>query len=221
MTELLSLTAPELDAIARAAELRTPWFRDRLAGPLTCELQAQPWFLRHRIVEVQSSTPFPARRIHVALGPAGPTVLTGDDRSLADVVLSDPPPPFTSLESIRDYALNCDFWTTAHTLGELTLRAWEDIPFFPNLSPEELALIGALKATVGHDMKPPSVFRNDTGDGFLVERWVLAEQKFIRRDLNVGKDGTFSRTDVVIDAQLPVPPGRVWRVVDGRFIPVG
>lgn len=222
MPTTLTLTALQLEAIKASARQRVPSFVSRLDGILDVLVEPQTWFPRHHIVEIQSPVPFPARRIHAALGADGEDrVLTGAAGNLAAVVASDPPAPFLSTDEILQYALTCDFWTMDHELGELTLRAFDDIPWVTDVPEWERVLIESLEATVGPDIRAPAVYRNDDGTGFLVERWILAECALIRRDLGVGRDGAFSRVDTVFGRDLAVPAGRVWRVVGGRLIPVG
>ena len=221
----LSLSEHELATLRRAAASVVPSFDVRFDREVEVRLLNQPWFERHRLLEVASPSPLPARRIHFAVSDHATLCLSGGTpgpaghAQLDRLLDADPPEPIDTAQRGLDYALFVDFVTSRSELGELILSRFEDIPLFASLDDIESALVDGLREDLDGAIRPPDVRRAD--GGWLVEKWVLTAGALVRRQCHVGTDGRFSTEETVLDESMPVPHGRVWGFSNGRLVPVG
>jgi len=219
--ERIRLSPAELLALKGAVGFQLPQFGPRVsAGDIRLSLMHQPWFVRHRIVEIESPGTFPAYQVHCAFDTAGQCgILTGNLVVLNAVVTADPPPRLAAADDAVVYANLIDHWTTESRLGELLIHSLDEIPWFEELDPVEEMLIEDLGEQVGHLMGPLKV--RAEGTGFVVEKWLLIACQLIYRELHVSADGHVERRDKVVDTELPCPKGEMWGMVDGRLVPTG
>jgi hypothetical protein len=216
----IQLSPAELGPLRAAVERDAPEFAHRLANPIEVDRLEQPWFRRHRVLDVQSAVPFPARRLHVAVGPDGAVrVLTARLANLQAVAADDPPLDLDDEENAEAYAAYGNAWTSAHALGELKLGSFGEIPWHASLDEGQRRVIEEVRARWGASIQPET--RRRGPDGWAFHSWWLAMGKLIERELVVPRDGRLRRTDQVHAAELPVPPGNHWQFVNGRLLPVG
>lgn len=220
--EALQLSTLEAQSLQRAIAQQLPEFGPRVtAGGLETELIIQPWFARHRVIEVMAKAHFPAQAVHVAFNEAGQCgVLTGNQVVFNAMVTADPPPRISSAEEATVYANLADHWTTESGLGELLLASFDDIPWHDGLHEVDEVLIEDLAEQVGELIGPPRLIAQGPR-GYALEKWILAAAQLLHRVLHVGIGGSFERKDQLIDGELPVPRGSVWGMVDGRLVPTG
>ena len=226
-----TLTGPEQDDLRRAVTTQLPAWLPDLSG-VDFLLLEQPFFRAHRICEAQRRGGFPARRFHFVL-PAGAggapspsagsaipgaLVLTGHLGNLQAVCAAEPP-LLPDVDTARAFANIGDFWTTESALGELLLNSFAEIPWEKNLPPSEQAIVDSLRDSVAAHLQPPQV--EPTPDGVRVSKWILSNRALIRRELVVSARGQLSRRDEVLDEALPVPPGNLWGMLNGRLVPTG
>ena len=216
------LAAPEIEAIRRIVSDQAPRFAHRAApgAPIQGQWIQQPYFRRHRIVEVGSPVPLPAMRVHGVQSSDGTfMILTGHLDHLREVARAEPPEAITDPESARGYANAVDFWTTENDLGDLLVSSFDEIPWRKNLTESDQRRIAALQSSLGAQIEPPTV--QSGAQGVTVTKWVLANQRLLRRQLVVPGDGQVTRTDQVIAEDLPAPSGKLWGFVKGRLVPTG
>jgi len=194
-------------------------FIDRLGGPLKIERIEQPWFRRHRILEVGSPMPMPARRVFVAAFEGGMKVLNAHLEHLQRVAAHDPPPQLDDEANAAAYATYGNAWTRTYANGELKIGTFSDIPWYPNLGPEEQARVDELGARLGDAITPEQHRRTD--EGWVIRTWWVAHRRLIEREIVVPLDGQLRRDDTIHAEDLPLPPGHQWRMVNGRYLPVG
>jgi hypothetical protein len=211
----------EVAALKRAVDMQRPEFGPRLtSGGIVTEAIKQPWFARHRVIEVMSQTVFPAMTIHVVFGPDGGCgVLTGNPAVFEAMVAADPPPRLADAQSATIYANVADYWTTESPLGELGISSLDEIPWLAEIDDIELMMVEALQDAVGAEVSAPSI--RSTDDGFVQVRWVVSAAQLLRREVHVSRGGQVRRTDELVEGDLPVHPGRMWGMVDGRLVPTG
>ena len=221
----LSLSVHELATLRRVAAPVVPSFDSRFDREVEVRLLNQPWFERHRLLEVASPSPLPARRAHFAVGDHATLCLSGATPGkhghvqLDRLLDADPPAPIDTAQRALDYAVFVDFVTCRSELGELILSRFEDIPLFPQLDDIESALMSGLQEDLDGAIRPPDV--QPAEGGWVVEKWVLTAGALLRRECYVGTDGRFRTEETVIDESMPVPHGRVWGFSNGRLVPVG
>ncbi len=219
-TQVVYLPDEDLAALRACVRDNYPSFLGRFdARPEIREL-GQPYFGRHRVLELASAMPLPARRLHLALSEWGEVLpLSGRAARFQALCRADPPPPINAAGVALDYALFADFVTTEGELGELTLHRFSDIPFHAELDRTDRIIRESVRDTVGEQIGSPVATESE--GGWTVIKWVVSEGALIRRELTVGRDGAFRRANDVLEPELPVPLGRIWGVVDGRVVPVG
>ncbi|MBE7451156.1 MAG: hypothetical protein HS111_20350 [Kofleriaceae bacterium] len=218
----ITLSAEEQAQLRAAVERDAVEFSPRLAHPLMIDRIDQPWFRRHRILDVSSALPFPARRVHVAApaaGDGGMKVLTHHLEHLQAVAAHDPPLDLDDEERAAAYATYGNAWTRAYALGELKIGSFSDIPWFASLDAAQEATIADLARRFADAIAPEARRRVD--DGWAFHGWVVAHRRLIERELVVPRDGQLRRTDTVHAEDLPLPAGNQWRIVNNRMIPVG
>lgn len=217
----IQLTPAEVRTVRQLFEAHAP----ELARAADTGMQAaevhQPFFRRHRIIEIGLVQTFPAREAHVALSdPRSGRLLTGRLDELNDMVALDPPPRIADEGIARIYGNVADYWTTgAGYYGELLIQSFDDIPFSDGLLEVEQHMVDALREMLGEHIEGLRV--DPTDGGFTLTSWLVTRCQLIRRELGVQITGHLSRTDQVYDSELPVPEGRFWAMVGGRLVPVG
>lgn len=216
---IIALSPQEQDQMEAAVREDAPSFADRLGGDLKIERIEQPWFRRHRILDISSAMPFPARRIFVAVWDGGVAVLSARIDHLRRVAAHDPPLDLDDEQKAADYATFGNAWTREYANGELAIGTYSDIPWYPKLAPEEQARVDELGARIAASIAPEQHRRTD--EGWVIRTWWLAHRRLIEREIVVPRDGQLRRTDTIHADELPVPPGHQWRMVNGRYLPVG
>lgn len=215
----IALSKAELEHLRVGVERDASEFAHRLAQPLEVDRYDQPFFRRHRILEVSSAVPFPARSITVAAWDDGMRVLTAHLDNLQSVAAHDPPLDLDDETKAAGYAEHGQGWTSAYALGELRIGTFSDIPWFASLDAEQEQAIAELAALFGAAITGEQ--RTRVGEGWSFRSWWVAHRQLIERELIVPRDGKLRRTDVVHARDLPLPAGNHWRFVDGRYLPVG
>ena len=171
----------------------------------------QPFFSRHRVLELETISPVTVWR--AALAPSGDVLpLTGSLVNWNLMVHDDPPPELVSEEERRTYANVCDHWTGARAQWELQIERFEDLPLLADMHPAERALMDQLRDSLGEAICAP--LYEETPHGYLLVRWILVDRELLCRVLEVTSDGRVHRTDEVYDTDLPVPTGQVWGLGD-------
>ena len=215
-----TFSAEERARLGPVLEREWPPFAPRLAGTLHVTERTQPWFRRHRVLELSSPAPQPATSIHIAVTPAGLLrVLRGHLENLVQMAKEDAPEPIDREEAALAYATECGAWTTDAELGELPLDRFDDIPWRPTLTPVEQAQARELRARLENRVHPPLVVKTERGH--TVKSWVLSSRRLIYRELHVPPTGQMLRDERVWAEGLGVFPGRVWGMVSGRLVPIG
>jgi hypothetical protein len=216
----LSLDPGERALLAAAVERDWGRFAPRLAGRIDVSERLQPWWPRHRVLEVSSPAPMPATMIHVAVTPSGGwRVLRGHPEVISELARVDRPAQLADAEQARAYASICTSWTTDAQWGELTVAAFDEIPFREELSAAERELVKELRMRHAADLHAPALVARE--DGWIIESWVVSQARLIHRRVTVGQDGQLGRADTIVASSLPVPPGKAWGLVNGRYVPVG
>jgi hypothetical protein len=215
----VQLTPAEHAQLRAAVERDAQEFAHRVANPLEVDQIEQPWFRRHRVLDVQSAVPFPARRIHVVASGTDMHVLTAHLEHLQRTAASDPPLDLADEDSAAAYAASGNAWTRVHALGELQVASFDEIPWYANLDGAQRKTIDELAARWGHAIGPEE--RRRGPDGWVFHSWWVAMRKLIERELVVPQGGQLRRVDQVRAEELPVPPGSHWGMVNGRLVPIG
>jgi hypothetical protein len=214
----VSLAAQEWEAVETVAQRDEPEFAEGLAHGVEVDLITQPFFPRHRVIEVK--TLVPAQRVHMVLTEDGHAMmLSGRLPVFNSVVAKDPPPLIGEQGTARIYGNLCDFWTRESRLGELPIDHFGDIPFLEDLDPIEQQLMDDLEEAVGSLIGP--LHMEEYEDGFLMVKWLVSEQRLICRVLEITYGGEVARTEEVFDNMLPVHAGNYWGMRDGRLVPIG
>lgn len=218
----IRLEMNETQALHRAVGQQYPDFAPLLAsGGIVTEQLVQPFFTRYRVVEVQAHNAFPTRQIHACFSPDGQAgVLTGNLAVFNAMVKADPPPRLAYEQEAAQYLHTMDWWTTENErLGELQIASMSEVPLNEDLDVVDQALMEDLVETLADAVGPPRV--TEEGPAFEMVKWLVTNQKLIRRRLRVEPTGQLLREDEVFDDMLPCPVGRVWGLVNGRYVPVG
>jgi hypothetical protein len=215
----IKLSAAEQQALRVAVERDAPELSDRLAHPAEVDRYDQPFFRRHRILEVAWATPFPAKSVTVAAWDDGMHVLTAHIEHLQAVAAHDPPLDLDDETKAAGYAEHGQGWTSAYALGELKIGTFSDIPWNGFREPEDDTIIDDLGKRFGDRI---SIERRErVPEGWRFHSWWLAHRQLIERELIVPRDGKLRRIDTIHARDLPVPAGNHWRFVNGRYLPVG
>ena len=209
------LAASELDALRAAVTRELPDFAPRLHQAMLVEIE-QPFFRHTRIIEVTSPLPVPARVVYTArLADGQVLVLSGRPDALRALCASDRP-----VCEHRDAALvlaNVIAVWIVDELGELRIASFDDIPWRADLGLSERARVDAVRAAHARSITAPVL---DSNEGeFVLRYWSVARSLLVRRQIRITATALDVTTEVV--AELPVPPGRVWSVVEGREVPTG
>jgi hypothetical protein len=180
----------------------------------------QPFF-RTRILDVTSPVPTPSRRIYVAwpYDPQRFLVLTGHIEHLNEIARADLPTELEDPKRATEYMQAVDAWTTASTGRELHLASFADIPWWETLDAEQTAQIEDLRQRFEAKIEAEQLYM--VFPRYELRSWRLIGQTLVERTLAINMKGEFARTDTVHARGLPVPPGRIWGEVNGRFVPVG
>jgi hypothetical protein len=215
----ISLTPTELSRLRAAAERDAHAFVDRLQGPIEVEQVEQPWFRRHRILEVASAAPFPARSLDVATADGEFLVLNARIDHLQHIAAADPPAGMDRLENAAPYAVYGNGWTSTSAMGEVRIDSFDQIPWQASLDDAQRARIEALRQRWSAEIRPET--SEHSAAGWRFRHWCIATRQLVERELLVEPSGQLRRTERFHEQYLPVPPGRYWRLVQGRLIPVG
>jgi hypothetical protein len=214
----ITLSNAELAHLRAAVARDAPEFEHRLSHPLEVDRYDQPFFRRHRILEISSAMPFPARGITVAAWDGGMHVLTANLEHLQTVASHDTPLDLGDEARAAGYAKHCQGWTSDYALGELQIGTFSDIPWLASLDDAQEKEIADLAARLGDAIRPEE--RRRVGDGWSFRAWWLARRRLIERELVVPRDGKLRRDDTIHAQDLPVPAGNHWGFVGGRYVPV-
>jgi hypothetical protein len=215
----ITLSPAELRQLCAAVERDAPEHVHRLSHPSEADRYDQPFFRRHRILEISWAMPFPARSITVAAWEGGMHVLSANLGHLQAVAERDPPFDLDDEAQAAGYARHCQGWTSDYALGELKIGTFSDIPWLASLDDEQEKVISDLAARFGDAITVEQ--RRRVEEGWSFRAWWLAHRRLIERELVVPRDGRLRRNDTIHAHDLPVPAGNHWRFVNGRYIPVG
>src|SRR5262245_37325732 len=120
----VQLTAEELSKLKVAVDRDAPEFSHRLNSVLEVEQAELPWVRQHRILDVQSPWPIPARRVYVAAGAHGIHVLSRHLEHLHEVAAEDPPTGLEEEANATLYAVECNGLTEAYGAGEMGIESF-------------------------------------------------------------------------------------------------
>ena len=218
----LELGPHDLAALQQGVSAQLPWFASRAAAGVTAELITQPFFAYHRVVEIMSLVPHPARSVHVAFLPTGQVcVLTANLAGFCGMAAVDAPrAPLADARTVLIYANLADHWTCENSVpGELLLNSLDEVPWHPELDEVDQLVVETLQETVADHVAPPRAELH--GGIWRVHKWVLTNATLIHRRLDVQPNGQVARHDELMDRELPVPSGQHWGMVQGRLVPVG
>jgi hypothetical protein len=215
----IQLTAEELSRLKVAVDRDAPEFSDRLNRFLEVELIELPWFLQHRILDVQSPLPFPARRVYVAANARVIRVLSRHLEHLHEVAAEDPPTGLEDESNAKLYAVECNGLAMAYGVGEIAISSFDEIPFHQELDDKEQRTVDDLRARFADRIRPED--RSRTAQGWEFHSWVVAVSSLIERTLIVPPDGKLIRRDTKHAMYLPIPYGNHWGIRDGRLVPIG
>ncbi len=204
-----------------AVERDRPAFASRLDGALGVESLAQPFFRGVEILELVSAQPFPPARLYAAWmkTPRRVWSLSGRIDRLREVAAASRPEGLTDPKTATAYALHGDAWTSAAEFGELRVASLDEIPWFPELDAKERATVEQLKQSLGARVQPQKLTMSP-GE-YQLAFWLVASQRLIERTLRVPLSGALEREDRVHAEKLPLPRGKTWGLVDGRYVPTG
>lgn len=215
-----TLGAEERARLAKLVEHDWPVFAPRTAGPLEIHERTQPWFRRHRVLQLTSPAPLPPMALYVLVTPAGDLrILTGHLEALVQLAKQDPPEGLEREEVALAYALEVGTWVSDAEYGELPLERFDDIPWRPTMSAAEQAQARELRARLAAAVEPRRVV--STERGFTVKSWLLSNRRLMSRELHVPPSGQLLRDERVWAEGLGVFPGKVWGMVSGRLVPIG
>ncbi len=208
-------------SLRTAVERDLPAFARRLDGVLEIEEIAQPFFTGLQVLEVVSAAPPPPQKIHLGRSesPRRLWVLTRHIEHLRAMAELERPRDLTDPNAAKEYALHATAWTTESPLGELRVASLDEVPWFDDLSDAERARVDELRRTLAGEIGPEKLEMAIAE--YRLTYWLVANQRLIRRTLTVPLSGALRRDDRVVADQLPVPPGKIWKFVDGRLVPVG
>lgn len=213
------LTAEELLELRVAVERDAPEFADRLDGSVEIEQVKLPWFPRHRILDVQSPVPFPARRVYVAVGTSRIRVLSRHIEHLHEVAAEDPPTGLDDEATAKLYAVECSGVAAAYGVGEFVIESFDEVPFYGQLKDDEQRVVDDLRARFADRIRPET--RHHTARGWEFQSWLVAMSSLIERTLIVPLDGKLLRHDTMHAMYLPIPYGNHWGIRNGRLVPIG
>jgi hypothetical protein len=214
----ISLSADTLERVKQALGAALPHWGGRV-NTVSIEEIEQPFFKSWKILEVISPSPLPDLRSHLAWQPGGGAllVLTGELAHLYEVATADPPRGLLDDTAAETYAWNASGWTTESHLRDFRVNAASEIPWLPQLKPEDKQLIEEI--TREGRIAPLKVQR--TAAGLVLHYFLLNNKRLIERRLLVPPSGLLQRKDAVLRENLPVPPGRIWKMINGRPTPAG
>ncbi len=216
----IKLGPQAINSLRGAVGFQYPQFAPRVSGGIQTELIEQPWFARHKVVEVNSVAHFPAKSITVAFDEQALCgVLTANLAVFNAIVAADPPPRIADLDDALVYGNIADHWTSESGLGELVVASLDEVPWAEDLDPIEQMLIDDLAEQVGQLIEPLRIVRRE--NSFVIEKWVVAAAQLIRREVEIAPSGRVDRRDQLIDSELPCPKGEIWGMVGGRLVPIG
>lgn len=218
----VSLSAETIEQIKRALIGGLPFWGGR-TNTIGIEELEQPFFKSWKILEVISPSPLPDIRAYVAWKPGSGgsggqlLLLSGVPQHLHEVATSDPPRGLSDDQTAESYAWNAGSWIGEAMLRDFRLDSVADLPWLSQLKPEEVAVKDELAKEAR--IAPPKTQR--TAQGFELHYFLLNNKRLIERTIQVPPSGLLVRKDVVLREGLAVPPGRVWKMLNGRPRPVG
>lgn len=213
----VSLSAETIEQIKRALIGGLSFWGSR-TNTIGVEELEQPFFKSWKILEVVSPSPLPDIRAYVAWKPGSQLLLlSGVPQHLNEVATSDPPRGLTDDQTAESYAWNAGSWIGEAMLRDFRLDSVTDLPWLSQLKPEEKAVQDELVRE--SRITPPKTQR--TAKGFELHYFLLNNKRLIERTIMVPPDGLLQRKDAVLREGLAVPPGRVWKMLNGRPRPVG
>lgn len=214
----VSLGADTQERIKQALAAALPHWGGRVSS-VTIEEIEQPFWKSWKIIEVISPSPLPDMRSHLAWQPSGGglLVLTGVLQHLHEVATAEPPRGLLDDTAAETYAWNTSGWTTESHLRDFRISSAAEIPWLPQLKPEDKQLIEELT----REGRIAPLKQQRTAAGFELHYFLLNNKRLIERRLLVPPSGLLQRKDVVLREGLPVPPGRMWKMINGRPTPAG
>lgn len=209
------LTTAERAALTAAFAAKLPRFAGRVAEASATSVGA-PFFRAVRVLRLESAAPFPACAAFAALTPSGALVLSGNPESLGSLFAAEKPAHIEDADVALMLGLIAGYWTSASLHNELRVTNADEIPW-RRAGGEDQAQEAAIRTTYGPRISAPSLGR--TRGALRVALWVVSESWLRTREIAVNHDGVrMTETPVVA---LPVFPGRMWGVRDGRLVPIG
>lgn len=209
------LAPTEIARLAEAFRRDLPRFGDRVSTARVSDVGAQYWD-RVRIVRLESASPFPAQAAHAAWLSSGPVVLSGHPSALAAVNAEERCTRASDPDLSVALASIAGVWTGASLMLEVRLHRVDDIPF-RRASDEDRASEADVRRRFTTQIVPPALERRS--DGVRVTMWIVSESR-LRRRVSEVRGGAITVTEEVL-ADVPVFPGRLWAVKNGRFVPIG
>jgi hypothetical protein len=159
------------------------------------KIAPRTFFRRHCIVQVELDA---GRMVWLALPDdrAKVTLLTGNLDGLGLLVREDPPSDLAA--RALDYALFADELTTPSAIQ--TVSSVDAIPWRRDLTDADRQIVEELRSQ--QRVHAPRLDTVD--DRYVVTRWVISEQRLIRRAITISANGAAHREDFVVREALPV-----------------
>ena len=202
-SKLIEVDPDVMERVKAACAAEWPAFLPRFGGPLQCYERVQPWWRRHRLVDVHSPVPAPAVSLPVVFVPGGAIrVLRGHPEHVVEMARTDPPRNLDLPSHARAYATFCGEMTSDAEGGEQSVDSFDQIPFRTSLAPAERELIKALRVKHAADIHAPKLEK--TAAGFVLEMWMVSRSRLIHRKVVVPRSGQLTREEHVLADPIPV-----------------
>lgn len=207
------ITPEQRAALEDAFRRELPRFERRVATSQITDA-VNPFFRKVRVLRLAQGD-FPAEAAYAAWTSFGPVVLSGNPVALVAMCADEKPSHADDPDLAIVLANFGGAWTGASLMSFVQLGSVDDIPF-RRASAADLEAEARIRADFAARIHPPRVETLEWG--VRVTMWLVSESKLRLRVSETRPNLVTSREDVVAD--VPAHPGRGWRMVGKRFVPV-
>jgi hypothetical protein len=208
-----TITPEQRAALQDAFRRELPRFERRVPTS-TIEDNGHPFFRKVRVLRLADAN-FPAELAFAAWTSFGPIVLSGNPVALVAMCADERPAYVEDLDLAIVLANIAGVWAGASLMSFVQLASVEDIPF-RRAGPADLEAEARIREAYASRIHPPRV--ETFAGGVRVTMWLVSESKLRLRVSETRPNLVTTREDVV--AEVPAHPGRGWRMVGKRFVPV-